>query len=178
MQRIYSAAERTGRFTSDACFADSDGNGATPADIRAGQLCIIGRGQGAAPSFLLWGDSHAGAIVPAFEKLAGEQGSRGYFVGRSSCVPLIDYRISSRDSGNDTRCREANRATLDLIRSARIETVFLVGRWPREVLDAEFGNEGIFFDPKRPYAVGNRSELVRQGLDGPWLRLPRSEPEQ
>jgi hypothetical protein len=165
VQRIYSSAERSGRFTSDACFADSDGHGATPAEIRAGRLCIIGPAKGPAPSFLLWGDSHAGAVLPALEKLAAEQGQRGYFVGRSSCVPLIDYRISSSNSGNGTRCREANLATLDLIRAAQIKTVFLVGRWPREVLDAEFGNEGIFFDPKRPYAVRNRSALVRQGLD-------------
>jgi len=165
VQRIYSSAERTGRFTSDACFADSDGNGATAADIRAGRLCIIGAAQGPAPSFLLWGDSHAGATLPALEKLAEEQGLRGYFVGRSGCVPLIGYRISSPNSGNQQRCREANLATLDLIRSGQIKTVFLVGRWPREVLDAEFGNEGIFFDPNRPYAIRDRSALVRHGLD-------------
>lgn len=165
VQRIYSSAERTGRFTTDACFADSDGNGASPADIRAGRLCIIGSAQGAAPSFLLWGDSHAGAILPALEKLAEEQNQRGYFVGRSSCVPLIEYPISSSNSGNQQRCREANLAVLDLIRSRQIKTVFLVGRWPREVLDAELGNEGIFFDPKQTYAVRDRSAVVRRGLD-------------
>jgi peptidoglycan/LPS O-acetylase OafA/YrhL len=165
VQRIYQSAERNAHFTSDECFADAKGNGATAADIRAGRLCIIGPPKGPAPSFLLWGDSHAGAVLPALETPAKEHGLRGYFVGRSSCLPLIDYQISSAHKGNQRRCREANLATLDLIRSARIKTVFLVGRWPREVLGAEYGNEGTFFDPNRPYQIHNRSALVRHGLD-------------
>ena len=165
VQRMYQAAERTGRFATNTCFADHKGNGPTADDIRAGRLCILGPAQGPAPSFLLWGDSHARAIIPGFETLANEHGLRGYFVARSSCLGLIDYQIASEHKGNQRRCREANLATIDLIRSARIKTVFLVGRWPREVLDAEFGNAGIFYDPKRPYTVHDRSALVGRGLD-------------
>ena len=164
VQRIYSSAERTGRFTSDACFADSDGHGATPADIRAGKLCIIGPATGPAPSFLLWGDSHAGAVLPALEKLAAEQGQRGYFVGRSSCVPLIDYRISSSNAAW-TAAREANLETLDLIRAAQIK-LFPVAAGPAKYR-LEFGNEDFFdqsgrtpFETDPPSAAGRKKAAL------------------
>ncbi|MBA3668659.1 MAG: acyltransferase [Sphingomonas sp.] len=164
-RHIYESAERRDRFSSDACFADADGNGPTAVDIRAGRLCIIGGDEGPRPSFLLWGDSHARAILPALKAPAKQQGLRGYLVGRSGCLPLIDYSMPSKNRGRIQRCREANLATLDLVRSARVNTVFLVGRWPRDVLDARFGNEGIFFDPNRPYKIHDRSALVEHGLD-------------
>lgn len=162
---IYAYSERHARFHNSECFAGRRGEGPSLADIRAGRTCMFGPPGGRAPSFLLWGDSHASALSPMIEALSQRYRVRGYFVGRSSCLPLIDYRISDPSRSKQNRCSKANLAVLDLIRSGGVKTVLLVGRWPREVLGAEYGNEGIFFDPHQPYQTTDRSALVAAGLD-------------
>jgi hypothetical protein len=50
----------------DICF------GLNAHDVRHGRLCRIGSTDVEEPSFLLWGDSHADALLPAVQQAAKE----------------------------------------------------------------------------------------------------------
>src|ERR1700753_923793 len=65
--------------------------GLTANDVRKGRLCAIGAKMQHA-SFLLWGDSHADALIPAVQGLAKRAGRAGLFAGTDSCPPLLGVK--------------------------------------------------------------------------------------
>ena len=80
------------------------------------------------PTYVLWGDSHAGALMPALEQAAEPFAIAGVFVGHSTCPPLagIDL-IKGSETGS---CRDVNERALSYILETRsIDTVFLAARW-------------------------------------------------
>lgn len=163
--RIYSAKADVSKYMSWTCLSDNEPRGPSAADVRAGHLCTLGNENAADISFAVWGDSHAAAMAPAIDKIAAEYKRKGLFIGQAGCPPLLQYetphaRKSSRDS-----CLRQNDAAADLLKSKHISMVFLIARWPREVLGAQYGNEGPFFDPAEPYKVDDRSAEVADGLD-------------
>jgi peptidoglycan/LPS O-acetylase OafA/YrhL len=100
------------------CFTDS------AAAVLKKKLCSFGETTGA-PSFVVWGDSHAEALRPAFRKLARQHGVRGVFVGFSGCPPLIRIQRVT-----DKRCGQINAAILQWILQQRsLQTIVLASRW-------------------------------------------------
>ena len=79
----------------------------------------------AAPSFMVWGDSHAMAAIPGIDAAARKRGKRGYFVGRHSCMPsYIDLALM------EPECNAANHDIVRWLEKHReIKTVILVGHW-------------------------------------------------
>jgi peptidoglycan/LPS O-acetylase OafA/YrhL len=95
--------------------------------IAGGDLCRLGAASPARPTFLLWGDSHAGALAPAIERAAKDAGRAGWFAGQAGCLPFPG--VERRDR-NDLRCGEFNDAVAKLLeQNGEIRTVFLVARW-------------------------------------------------
>ncbi len=87
-------------------------------------LCAIGR-EGAEPSFLLWGDSHADSLQPGIELAAERAGERGLVASYEACAPLPGVRQETPG------CDAAQRAVLDhLARRPGIGLVVLAARWP------------------------------------------------
>lgn len=89
------------------------------------KLCAIGNASAAAPSFVLWGDSHAESMRPALDFAARRYGGSGVFAGERGCPPLVDVeRLDWTD------CRSVNNAILDMIlRESQIQTVIIAARW-------------------------------------------------
>lgn len=108
--------------------------GISSAEVRAGRLCRIGAPHGA-PSFLLWGDSHADAMLPAIEAAARKAGRAGLFAGGRSCPPLLDVITPMAD------CRPFNDAMLAVARRPGIDTVILDARWAKYAEGATYGTE-------------------------------------
>lgn len=92
-----------------------------------GKICHIGT-PGAQETFLLWGDSHAGALAPAFERLALSDDLAGAVAFQSSCAPLL--QMKRYDPGGKD-CTEIGKSVLDYLDSHRIKNVFLHARWAR-----------------------------------------------
>jgi peptidoglycan/LPS O-acetylase OafA/YrhL len=99
----------------------------TAEDVAAGRICTIGDAHALAPSFLLWGDSHADAILPAVEAAARRAGRKGLFVAHGRCPPILALSLTDEPTG---RCAALNQAALDLLRRDRIGEVILDARWP------------------------------------------------
>lgn len=93
---------------------------------RAVKVCEIGRSNQRAPRFLVWGDSHADAMLSAFEDMAARYGVNGLFASRSACPPLLGV---SRTFHPSERCRESNDTMLPLVQKNHIPHVILIARW-------------------------------------------------
>jgi hypothetical protein len=156
--------DRSPFFSAD-CFSDNQTLAAGRPVAGPDMGCAIGDRAAAAPSFAVWGDSHAAAMAPGIDAAASAAGQGGLFLGRGGCPPLIDYDNTSAKAARRAACREHNAAALRIIDDRRIPLVFLVARWPREVLGSENGNEGPFYDPSVPAVSTDRSAPVTAGLD-------------
>jgi peptidoglycan/LPS O-acetylase OafA/YrhL len=108
--------------------------GLTAADVHGRRLCTIGA-SGAAPSFILWGDSHADAILPAVSQAAARAGRAGLFAGGESCPPLLGVTTQRPD------CRAFNDAVMGRAKDAHIREVILESRWAKYAEGTPYGNE-------------------------------------
>lgn len=112
------------------------------AELNARDLCQIGTPGEITPSFVLWGDSHADAILPAVEHEAQKNHLRGYFAGESSCAPLMG--VFRPDT---PRCKAFNEKILQLALRPEIKTVILEARWGKNADGRAYGDEGDGFVP-------------------------------
>jgi hypothetical protein len=120
-------------------------------------ICHIGNNPGP-PGFLLWGDSHAGAIAPAFEQLAIANNLSGFVASRPACAPLLG--LNRYDQDNLQECVRYNDTVLDFIQAQHIRTVFLHARWGLYSEGARYGQEGGF--PALLTADRNAKENYRE----------------
>jgi peptidoglycan/LPS O-acetylase OafA/YrhL len=143
--------------------------------VGGGEWCRLGTTS--ASDFVVWGDSHARAIAPAFKQLATETGRSGWLATHHGCAPLLDVIVVSRDTSG---CDKFNDAVISRIEQDDIRTVFLVGRWDSNVYgrnDIEVGlGLGSFFlmdaNSKEKSLAENRAVFER-GLQRTLARLAR-----
>jgi peptidoglycan/LPS O-acetylase OafA/YrhL len=166
VRAIYATKSVNNPFRGSKCLTKNDGSGPTDDDVRNGRLCSVGiESRTEQVDFLVWGDSHAGAMAPGIDKAAKLQQRSGLLAADAGCPPLLDYESQKSDADNQEDCHAHNEAVVDFIRSRHIQLVFLIGRWPREVLGSQLGNEGPFYDPKESYKIRDRSAIVSEALD-------------
>ncbi|MBS0472775.1 MAG: acyltransferase [Proteobacteria bacterium] len=110
-----------------------------PADVAAGRICTIGAAK-AQPSFLLWGDSHADAMLPAVDAAAGRAGRSGYFVAHGRCPPILELSLTDEPT---ERCAKLNAEALALIKRKKLDTVILDARWAYYDQGRGFGPDGV-----------------------------------
>jgi len=120
-------------------------------------------------TFLLWGDSHAGALGPLVEHEALTHNYAGALAFRPACAPVLQVRYSS--SRFDTRfepCDGFRDSVLDYVASHHIKNIFLHARWGWYTEEPETApNSG----PERKLAEFERllritlGELRRRGLN-------------
>ncbi len=86
--------------------------------------CSIGEATGKT-RFIVWGDSHAGALADGIDLSAKKSRLKGILANQTACPPLLGIERRNR-----TSCSEFNQHVLDFVSQNRtIETVILVGRW-------------------------------------------------
>jgi peptidoglycan/LPS O-acetylase OafA/YrhL len=93
--------------------------------LERGDPCRLGPDAGERPTFVVWGDSHANALMPVFAALADEQHVGGIFTGASGCIPLLAVRrIDRRDD-----CARLGDSVVALVGRRRLRDVILVAYW-------------------------------------------------
>jgi hypothetical protein len=102
-------------------------------------ICPLGSSHQAI-NFVLWGDSHAGAISGALHLAASELGLSGVLLSSHGCQPLSDvYREGSR------RCQTFNSKVLAYIRThPSIDHVFLAGYWRIPFTGQGYDSRNVF----------------------------------
>lgn len=106
-------------------------------DVLAGRACRMGVASAAAPSFILWGDSHADALMTVFDRLAVAHGVSGLYLGRIGCPPLLGVDRP----GTDFHCRAFNDVAREAITASGTRTVVLVARWAHYSSEPIYGQE-------------------------------------
>lgn len=91
-------------------------------------LCRIGPDDGRPASFLVFGDSHSAALLPAFDALAATGSERGAYSGLIGCPPVLGVHAPKGESDQD--CHAFNQRVLAHVAAhPEIRRVVLVGRW-------------------------------------------------
>lgn len=108
-------------------------------------ICQTNAESGMKPSFMLWGDSHADAIAPAFITLSHKYKNNGYIAFKHGCPPVLDLYL--KKDVKAPYCREYNQAHLDFIRRHKIKRVFLVANWSSWAY-----NRDLYFEDRNWYA--------------------------
>jgi hypothetical protein len=101
--------------------------------VAAGELCRIGPGHAGMRKFVLWGDSHALALLPAFESLAQSNDAQIYFAGRPNCKPLSDVQDGLQRASNQD-CAAFNDAMSAAVQSIHPDVTILAAFWNMENL--------------------------------------------
>ncbi|HEX4080284.1 MAG TPA: acyltransferase family protein [Rhizomicrobium sp.] len=135
----------------------------TARDVRDHRLCRIGA-KNVVPSFLLWGDSHADAILPAVSLAAAHAGQAGIFAGGAACPPLLGVTTPMPD------CRAFNDAVAALARNPQIREVILESRWAKYAEGSTYGDEpkgriALLDDSCRSGDPANNHEVFLRGLE-------------
>jgi len=100
------------------------------ARLGVADFCRIGA-SGGEPQWLVYGDSHAWAAQPAFDKWLRLKGQAGIFMFRNSCPPVHGIHLF-----HDTKdyCFAFNRAVLEFLQSnGGIRDVLLVSTWRQPI---------------------------------------------
>lgn len=106
--------------------------------LRSGSACRLGDVAGTRdPSFIVWGDSHADALMTAFDRLATEHGVTGIYLGRVGCPPLLG--VDRPDT--DFHCRAFNEAAREVIARSHARRIVLVARWAHYTGEPTYGQE-------------------------------------
>ena len=108
-----------------ACIRSRNVDVETPSDA-----CRLGS-EGSA-TFVLWGDSFAGSILPAVDALAGRSGRAGVAILRNACPPTVDAAFSIRTNAANSGCTDHNASALaNILRTDSVDTVVVFGAWNR-----------------------------------------------
>jgi peptidoglycan/LPS O-acetylase OafA/YrhL len=97
-----------------------------PQQVAAGDFCTFGDRGATRLGVLLWGDSHADAILPAVDGGAVSWHRPLYFIGRGRCPPLLHIELTDEPT---TRCARLNDEALRVAMRPDITTVILAARW-------------------------------------------------
>jgi peptidoglycan/LPS O-acetylase OafA/YrhL len=154
--------------------------GISPEAVRDGKMCQIGV-IGGKPSFILWGDSHADAVLPAISEVAEREGRTGLFAGGRSCPPLLDVTTPRPE------CRTFNQYVLAQAARPEIREIILEARWAKYAEGSTYGAEPeghvVLTDDGATDGVGNHAVFARglartvKALAGKKIVIVASVPE-
>jgi len=124
------------------------------------------------PSFLLWGDSHAMSMVPAFDITAKRYGLSGFITTRSSCPPIIGL-VEKPNKVYPFNYETFNQNVLTFIeKNPEIKTVFLGAAWSsyigdeNETFQKDSVEQGLYETVEALEKMNRRVVLIG---DFPWI---------
>ena len=105
--------------------------------VEAGKLFEFGHPRGSV-NLLVWGDSHAMALMPALDELCSEHGLRGSAAMHSNTPPLLGY-ADPQQIGLRQNCSRFNAAVMKLALERDVQWVVLAASWAKYSTDPQFG---------------------------------------
>jgi len=156
---------------------------------------------------IAWGDSHAGALLPALEDAAQSSGVKLEFAARAACRPLLGVANKSRRERDAAACEQFNEAMVSRVAQVSPDLVILAAHWSergdrftspgaraaagvsifraglentvRHIATANTGVCIVLDVPELNYPIPPALLIARQrGLDPLFLRITRAEIEQ
>jgi hypothetical protein len=97
--------------------------------IAAARLCSVGPQDDDAIRGVVWGDSHAMVLLPAYEQLAKLHHMRLFFAVRFSCRPLVGANNRQWRESDRKYCGGFNAAVVQAVRRLNARLVILNAHW-------------------------------------------------
>jgi hypothetical protein len=121
--------------------------------------CRLGGNADVPPLQLVWGDSHAAALMPAIEEDARRYGIPVWLTSLSGCLPI--QGIESRP-----QCQAFNQQNLTLVEQQKVRDVVLAARWSLYLYGEEDGDREhmIYRNESRAAAEQHLAEALRTTL--------------
>jgi peptidoglycan/LPS O-acetylase OafA/YrhL len=153
--------------------------------IAAGRLCSVGPQDDDAVRGVVWGDSHAMALLPAYERLAKLHHMRLYFAVRTSCRPLVGTIKRPGSEEWNSQCDTFNTAAAQAVRQLNPRLLILNAHWidvdadlvspSSEDVDPEDSNfkQGLMATLRAAGSI-NRSVCIVLDVPGYKYDLPRA----
>jgi peptidoglycan/LPS O-acetylase OafA/YrhL len=91
-----------------------------------GTICQLNPDKNINPTIMVWGDSFADALAPAFYDLAVKHNVNGYIVTAHGCPPILGF---SQKVYKGFDCPGLNERVFKLIEQKNIKAVFMLGNW-------------------------------------------------
>ncbi|MCP1453122.1 acyltransferase family protein [Pseudomonas kilonensis] len=110
-------------------------------DKNLDKACLIGRNKEGPANQLVWGDSHAAALLPAIQTNADREGRPVWLYSMSGCPPILG-------DGPRQRCRDFNERTMEQVRRLQIKDVVLASNWSLYIYGREDGDRKLLLDPR------------------------------
>nr|WP_256372998.1 SGNH hydrolase domain-containing protein [Pseudoruegeria sp. HB172150] len=136
-------------------------------------LCVIGAADTVTDwtgaDYLLWGDSHADAMSPGFDKAAADAGKAIAVATHLACPPVIG--IERVRASENTGCADFNTAVMAHLRDTDdFGTVILAARWALSVEGTRPGSGSDVIlrrrgDTTRPPSPQGNAAVFSAGLD-------------
>lgn len=108
-------------------------------DKNLDKACLLGGNQALPATRLVWGDSHAAALLPAIDSSATRQGRPVWLYSMSACPPIL-----SDDPRQ--RCKDFNEQTMEQVRRLQIKDVVLASNWSLYVYGREDGDKKVLLN--------------------------------
>lgn len=106
-------------------------------EVQRGEFIELGNGNKQLPiDLLVWGDSHAMAIMPAIDFLCKNHGIRGVAATHSSTAPLVGFKSTGRFALKEESIPFGD-AIIEYIQTKGVRNVLLVGTWGSYVVDED-----------------------------------------
>jgi hypothetical protein len=137
-----------------------------PRDLREGKLCSFGPQDGHLPRVVVWGDSHALALLPAYERLAWKHHVQLYFAASAACGPLLGVADSRRLRVGQLNCADFNDAAIEAIHRLNPQRVILGGYWSSIDAAIEPVGAGVRGEDETVFRRGLAETLTRIGKQG------------
>ena len=91
--------------------------------ISRNSLCTFYFGQHKAPNILIWGDSHATALLPVIYSISSKQGYTVKLATTNGCPPIIGIKTDKAE------CLKANDAVINMITKNNFDIIILAANW-------------------------------------------------
>lgn len=101
------------------------------------KICLIGDKSNQTPRFIIWGDSYADALTPAFTALGKSYKVTGTEMSLSAGGPLLNLNRSHLSDKWNHSWKLSNQSVLQFTQKhPEVTDVFLIGSWPAYALGA------------------------------------------
>ncbi len=97
------------------------------------KVCRFGGDENTPPVQLVWGDSHAAALLPAIQADAQRFAIPVWLASLSGCLPILGHEMRQQ-------CQDFNQQTLQTVRQQKIHDVVLAARWSLYLYGEEDGD--------------------------------------
>ncbi len=97
--------------------------------IASVDICSYGPQNASVPAALVWGDSHAMALMPAYDQLGASLQVRVYFAGHGACRPLLGVSNGTYSAASQDDCLKFNAAMAQAVQRLKPRLVILNAHW-------------------------------------------------